>query len=1104
MNKHALMLTAATVALMTAPANAADYSSITKTKVTTAIATSTASSSGTASNIDIGSGGSVVVTLGTPAVTVDSNNSVTLSTSDALISNKATASAIGIQLNATAAGQGPGAGNFAVDNSGTIDLTGANGSKAGIDVVDKSGNATGIFNGGIKLEAGSTLNLTGDGSMGIAVGPGTTLNGDVTILGSLTGQPTTVNSTSSGSLTGVYIAGNMNGNFSVGTGATVETTGSASVGFNLAGVLTGSFVNNGNITVTGTSSAKPAGGNPEAGSAVIIGNSVSGGIYNAGPLTPGSATARATIAAYGPSPALDITPGTTIASGTHLTIGPYTGADAPAPNYDLVNRGTISAQGIDADINSTAVSIAGTATSPVDLLQGIFNGGQIQASATTDAKATAAVYARALVIGDNANVSTLVNNVADSGSGQIVAAVSGTNTGEADAISIAATANGGPTAGTPMTLTNTGVISAAATTSDTTITALNAYAIKDLSGTLQTITNSGTISATATTLDGGTQKAVALDLGAATGGVTLTNTGAVIGDILLGSHNDIVTLNGTASQAATITGNISFNGGIDTLTIGDYSTVNGAITERGGGSVNVTVGSGTGSGTLNLTNTTTGLNVGDLKVLNGGTLNIAVAQAFNQSNSGVQTPIVSATGNIDLAVNSHLGLSFGSFISTPGGTGAAKFILLDAGAGKLAVNNYSTVAQTVESTKPFLFNVNLCGYNLTGAGACGTTSTTTDSQLVLELTPKSASDLKLTGNAANIFDAANAALANDDALGAAIINGVTDTTTAQAAYEGFLPDLSGSSRAVAISLTDPATGPVGARQRALRMYAAQPGGTTMWGQEFAQRLNSGTDIGGYRSTGFGFALGADSGSPESGRYGGAFTFFSGDQTNKSTNFTKTSNEWYMLSGYTDWRGKGLFLDTQVSVGYGNLNGKRYLELTNPANNVVTKRTATSKRAGLLVSGGLTTGAVFTYGGTVLTPQVSIDALTMREGGYTEYGGGNGFDLKVQPYYANSARGSVGVTVRQDIDFDGFYVQPQGRVGYRYDFLADPVKLKAAFASVGNQFTLTGPDPERGDVIAGGGLAVTTGAWSLGVNYDYIRGTKGAVSQAGTITLVGRI
>ncbi len=114
------------------------------------------------------------------------------------------------------------------------------------------------------------------------------------------------------------------------------------------------------------------------------------------------------------------------------------------------------------------------------------------------------------------------------------------------------------------------------------------------------------------------------------------------------------------------------------------------------------------------------------------------------------------------------------------------------------------------------------------------------------------------------------------------------------------------------------------------------------------------------------------------------------------------------------------------------------------------------------------------------------------------------NLRVQPYYANSARGYVGATIRHDIDFGDFFIQPEARAGYRYDFLADPVKLKAAFASVGNNFQLTGPDPERGNLVAGGSLAVTTDTWSLGLNYDYLRGTNGAVSQTGTLTLIGRI
>ena len=78
---------------------------------------------------------------------------------------------------------------------------------------------------------------------------------------------------------------------------------------------------------------------------------------------------------------------------------------------------------------------------------------------------------------------------------------------------------------------------------------------------------------------------------------------------------------------------------------------------------------------------------------------------------------------------------------------------------------------------------------------------------------------------------ATAALVTDPLLGAAVVNGVTDTATAQAAFQSFVPDASGGTRAVAISLTDSATGPVAARQRELRLYANQPGDTTLWGNE---------------------------------------------------------------------------------------------------------------------------------------------------------------------------------------------------------------------------------------------------------------------------------
>ena len=206
----------------------------------------------------------------------------------------------------------------------------------------------------------------------------------------------------------------------------------------------------------------------------------------------------------------------------------------------------------------------------------------------------------------------------------------------------------------------------------------------------------------------------------------------------------------------------------------------------------------------------------------------------------------------------------------------------------------------------------------------------------------------------------------------------------------------------------------------------------------------------------------------------------------------------MLTAYTDWRGKGFFLDSQASVAYGNIKSRRFIKFP------TLERTASSKHTGLAGALGVTTGAVFTFGSTSFVPQISIDGMTMRQDGYTETGGGAGVNLKVQPVYAHSARGFIGTAIRQDIDMGGFYIQPEGRIGYRYDFLNGGAKIKGQFVSTGSTFQINGPDPDKGNIVAGGSLAVTTGAWSIGLNYDYIRGTHGDVNQVGTISLLGRI
>ncbi len=957
-------------------------------------------------------------------------------------------------------------GTDAFQNIGTLTLTGSGDSKTGILVAAPDG-AGDIFNGNINLEAGSQLSVKGDNSSGVNIASGATLNGDVLIYGSLLVNPSQVSSTV-GTVTGMSVYGNVNGNINVEAGGSIFTYGSASNALIVSGPVSGSLTNGGTIEASGTATPNATNTNPQAGSALIVTSDVGGGIYNAGPSPSSVGTTAGAIAVQGTGPAVYIAPnalGSTTSTG--LTIGTF--ADTDDPNFSFINRGNIGSASLNVNASQSGttqggVVIVGGPGAPVNFNGGFFNSGSISAAATTNGKNNNTFNATALAIDNYVNFNTgngasaAIVNSNESGGGTIAASVSGLTGGVATGI------NTGLSLGLTnvASLVNSGTISASASTTDTTMkNLLAAYAIVDPSGSLASINNSGSIVASATTLQNNSQTVVAADLAANTSGINFVNSGTVLGAIKFGSGNDTLSVNGPAGGAkANVVGDISFGGGNDSLDIatvaGRNGTVTGAITENGAGRVNINIGGG-GTGTLTVENTANSLQVNNLQVNDGGTLSISLSNAFNQLANSNNPPIVIAH-NVNFSQLAKLNIAFGSFVSTPG-TGEAKFTLFNADTG-ITMAAPGSIKTYIDNTIPFLFTADVCGYNIGGGFASDTcpTQSTTTSQLVLILKPKTVSDLDLKGNVKTIFSFANSALATDDQLGSAIVTDVTSNQTAQAAYASFLPDLSGSSRAVAVSITDQATGPVGARQRALRMYAAQPGGTTMWGQEFVERLTSGNDTEAFRASGFGFALGMDSGDPMDGRYGGALTFFSGDQTGKGPNFTKTSNQWYMLTGYTDWRGKGLFLDTQLSAGYANLDGKRSIQFMDSSGNPLFTRRAEGKRAGLLLAGGASTGVVLTYGGTVIMPQISVDGLTMREEGYTEDGGGSstgtghtndGFDLSVHPYYASSLRGYVGTTIREDLNWGDFYIQPEGRIGYRYDFLAKAMTLKAAFASMAN-------------------------------------------------------
>ena len=602
----------------------------------------------------------------------------------------------------------------------------------------------------------------------------------------------------------------MVGNLNILQGGSVTSEGAGAQGIVVLGAINGAINNSGEVQTYGTTSPSTAlnASDPEGGQALVIANNVTGGIFNGGPTAGGasSSEARATLSMVGDSETIDIASAYNAPySVLPVTIGAYT--DPTGYQYSLLNRGSISAASEDSNISNEAIYMSGENSAQVTLTNGIFNSGSISSTAQTNTNGStsdATVTATAIDIGNYVTIGAgaggtgniggvpaaavaanggrnfnLVNSN-EAGGGTISANIGGTQTGTATAILIEAEKTGG-VAGSLPSIFNGGTISATASTTNLESTSIAAYAIRDESGTLSNIYNTGTISATTTTLDNNLQVAVAIDTSSnSTSSVTITdistgsNSADIIGDVHFGSQPGTLSVTGTNSNfPALVSGNLYFNNNTatpDTLTINQFATVSGEISEVNGGSIAVTIAQ---SGNLDLlTSLPTNLNstvsqavlpnkplkVSTLTVNTGGQLDIALSQGNNvNAFTGTNVTIINAQNAIigGDGIDPTLALSFGGFVASPSATGkAAEFVLISVPAGgtftitpeelNLLTNTYDSANNPAASANgiPFLFNANICTYNLGASAACPTGTAVynpTDQQLVLTLTPKPAS-----------------------------------------------------------------------------------------------------------------------------------------------------------------------------------------------------------------------------------------------------------------------------------------------------------------------------------------------------------------------------
>ena len=283
-------------------------------------------------------------------------------------------------------------------STGTIDLGGNGTGKLGI--VIQGGNTfygpitlTNLnavsITGAVAVTQQSSMIVQGDSSAALLLVQGTKVTSNILLGGGGIGQQSTVNSTASNAIM-VDLDGTVNGNVIIqggisGVGAGmigVQTLGGihscasdtgAPSGFTCPASSGGTFVQAGTISLIGTATPSTRGGNPEAGSAVVIGGSIDGGFINTGPGTS-SNVSQATISSSGlvvsgvSQPTLLIDPTKSI-TGSLTTprgpviLGPVTAdIDSINPGYSFINRGTIGAQPVDPDLSSAAVIIQGASS----------------------------------------------------------------------------------------------------------------------------------------------------------------------------------------------------------------------------------------------------------------------------------------------------------------------------------------------------------------------------------------------------------------------------------------------------------------------------------------------------------------------------------------------------------------------------------------------------------------------------------------------------------------------------------------------------------------------------------------------------------------------
>lgn len=1121
MRRRYLFASALVSLTVAAPAAWADRT--VDSEITSPLATSTAGDGGVADNIIITSDGRVTLTSAVTAITLDSDNDVTIEGDVTVTSDDD--GGVGVNVRGGNTGTLRISGDVIVssetlpsddgedEGTGFSDLDGESaigGNRVGVLI-----DGTGAFVGDVIVDPVGTIIVRGNDSQAISLL--TELDGNMQLDGtiSVTGDRSTT----------INIAGPVTGN--VDLLGSINSQGEDSSAVIIDGDIGGQLYFSGRITSTGYR----FNGRPvfqdfidtlddddkfQTGTGIRLSGSIAGGILLDG-LSDNSNLGRQTIITLrGSAPVMEIR-----AVDRDISFGAVTQpgvdddpdttdtdetVDPLALGFSFVNRATMTGNGELNDISANGLVIGGTDNGvggffTATFTDGFLNEGTIGASAFLENDAS--VSAHGIRFDGGAVVPVFHNDGSVSASASTVAG--GTGYGNAYAILIDSEA-------VMNSLINDGSILATAVGG-------NAYAIVDTSGLVDTVTNTGSInsvrSAPAAFVDddGNTvtpddvpHEVVALDLSANTSGVDFRQywvrdivaddpdtdedesldailvTDEVIftrGDILLGSGDDTVQL-----EAGSIQGALAFGDGSDLFILDGTDVQNeidallaaGRIEELTSEELRAELPTYVGA----ITDTDGDLRIevdyATLELTDGGVLQISEARFGDGSNlvfevdAGSNQPrSITASGAVTFESGSRLTVSLSNVIGETG-----TYTILSSSDLSIA----DGITSLTDEPTPYLYDA-LLDF-IEGQG-------TDDDVITLSLSRRSAEVLGMNANQAAAYDSAFAAWGGNSALGEAMASLVTQTEFFNA-YNQLLPEYSASAIQFARANNDIMAGALASRLAAVRRSPDDMGG--LWLQEvgyYADR--EGNSFGtGYRGQGLGLAAGFDM--PVGPFYVVGLNVMG--SASEITQVEGVENPMSALSGqigaYAGAELSGVTLDVYAGVGFDSYEYNREVRIGSFTANPL------AEWDGHHVSASARLGRDFEFGRYFLRPAVGVNYLSLTESEYEETEGGDGINLAVDERETTSLSASGTLTFGARFGSDISWWAPEVRLGYREELENDFAETTARFVGYTDTFTLRSQQMPADGLLFGFGVSGGSNYSTFSLAYDgdirdgYIRHT----------------